>query len=1303
MTRRSTDEGYQEGRWDADDIPTRLLIVLARSAANVPAFPLAEMTPPGSCARKLLEDDPVHQKCLESFGSADDKKGAALPEPPATLMARLAAKSTIPRGKVDGEGGGESGAPGMPTPGNVFADLRQGDDQLPLRSKGSPKQSPKKEEAPTQVRAKRARTEATEDKGITTGISEIQQQAIKLWTTNITGISEIQKETIKVWTTNEGCHDIQQYRRGHDLSREQQDKQAELANMDNVLMSALTQCYAQFILGLGTGGSLWVTMRGLLMMDRLDQVCPSGWAEWELALLTHPGRRRQLRWGPVSGVMIDVLLVPFGVNVLAHLYVTALNSGLRARGWLLPFRHAASCEILQGSATRSLGSTLGRLGLPEVHAFHGYVTCLQARVDKMDFTSGEAFDTDFCNVPSLTGAFRECLSGAFDMDTKLYERKIRRGSRQARRVLFGDLRAKLPVFLEHSGAVRIDLVTHYKHLGSHLSFDGSLATEIKYRLALGRAAFKEGRQRLFACRKVPLEKRAFLFRSYVLSAVMAGAGTWPWLSTSEWQLFSGGIIGLYRQLLCLKAEGGYEVTTPQILFRCGLPSPSSLLAAARLRFLCQLTRHGPDPAWALLRWYTPFQRALEAACGWLLQAVEGTSSLQDPATRWDTWHSLITDRPGLWKGLIRRAEAWHSEVIAMSALFDSASRRIWQPASLARPVSGLADCNHACLLCGLAFRTQQAWGAHAHRAHGYLSPAHQHAQGRRCPACGLTVANLTRLRKHFKTSAVCLQVAQGCFEVSTFPLDLTPGHLQFPATGGEARTTLPAARAVTCQPLARDLARLTDADDVAIFETVKNHIEPLPVLRLTLQQWIDSLDDGHLRVSGQDVLLILHAEHLCTGISGKCTEPTVSESAFEPAVQPLPATLPVSLAPVAWTGGLCSSWLSFWSLGSHPTVPLDWPLQPSGALLDASAICCVVPAPPFPGLGFREPSPCRLRSLRANRLWLGQTLSSVELLLQRAREGAPVLLRIPVPLEALRPFSEWLELQAAPSGATSHYALLGLAESFEVDQVQLEAKYKELQRQFHPDRHVASSEEDKAAAEEQSARVNEAVAILRTPLRRAEYWMTSRSLLAAMATTHYWRAVLHAHGGDQEKLKEVVVKDAEIVGILGALVLTITVAGLAVVDAKLAKSSLVRTLYVALAFCSFVFSLISLMISSRLLLSINRLPAKDALACLEELDRAGAAHAYWWFSRSLLFLLFAVLISVYLLYDSLCFAICSIFTFLPLWMMYHLHRVHVGVVWPMMNFSPLAADSRDDTSDSADPGDTLQKSSRTRSRDLNRC
>ena len=254
----------------------------------------------------------------------------------------------------------------------------------------------------------------------------------------------------------------------------------------------------------------------------------------------------------------------------------------------------------------------------------------------------------------------------------------------------------------------------------------------------------------------------------MLSAVLAGAGTWPWLSASEWSAFSGGVIGLYRQLLCLKAEGGYEVTTNQILSRCGLPSPTSLLATARLRFVAQLVRNGPDASWAVLSWYTPFQRSLESACRWLLQAVSGTSSLGDPSSDWGSWRSLILDRPGQWKGLLKRAEAWHSEVDKMLALFDSSARRLWSPCEPSPSVVGLAGCLHACLVCGLAFRTQQAWGAHAHRAHGYLSPAHLCASGRRCPACGLTLASTTRLRKHFKTSAVCLLTFR--LVMNSFPL-----------------------------------------------------------------------------------------------------------------------------------------------------------------------------------------------------------------------------------------------------------------------------------------------------------------------------------------------------------------------------------------------------------------------------------------------------------------------------------------------------------------------------------------------------
>ena len=589
-----------------------------------------------------------------------------------------------------------------------------------------------------------------------------------------------------------------------------------------------------------------------------------------------------------------------------------------------------------------------------------------------------------------------------------------KGSRQVRREFFGDLRAKLTVFLEHAGAARIDLVTHYKHLGSHLTYDGSMLTEIKYRLALGRAAFKEGRQRLFACKRISIQRRASLFRTHVLSAVLAGAGTWPWLSTTEWQTFSGGIINLYRQLLCLKTEGGYEVTTAQILTRCGLPSPTCLLSVARLRFLGQLTRHGPAPAWAILRWYSSFQRAAAAACRWLLQAVAGTSTLGDPVLDWESWRVLILDRPGHWKGLLKRAEAWHCEATAMVAAIDSSSRRLWSNGETQGSSCGLQECEHACLLCGIAFSTRQAWGAHAHRAHGYHSQAHKCAQGRRCPACGLTLASLTRLRKHFKTSPACLQVAQGRFDVPTFPLDFSEGHAQFPASGG-AREGLPHAQVVLCDPLSEDLGKLQSADDVTIFETVKAHIEPLPVLRATLRAWLDSVSDSALSDAGRDVLLILHAEHLCSRISGTAQHSHTHGTGFRPEVYPLVAVLPLAIAPVAWLGCLCPAWAASWGLDFLPPAPLTWPLEPSRLLATAAAICCQIPDPPFTFSRAVEPAPCSLRVLRANRYWLDHVMTAVELLLQRARAGAPVFLRFTVPHCSLRPFSDWISQQADAS------------------------------------------------------------------------------------------------------------------------------------------------------------------------------------------------------------------------------------------------------------------------------------------------
>ncbi|CAK8985480.1 unnamed protein product [Durusdinium trenchii] len=174
--------------------------------------------------------------------------------------------------------------------------------------------------------------------------------------------------------------------------------------------------------------------------------------------------------------------------------------------------------------------------------------------------------------------------------------------------------------------------------------------------------------------------------------------------------------------------------------------------------------------------------------------------------------------------------------------------------------------------------------------------------------------------------------------------------------------------------------------------------------------------------------------------------------------------------------------------------------------------------------------------------------------------------------------------------------------------------------------------------------------------------------MSSLHTRGYWRLVLEENDGDEQKLKDIVLKDTEVVGILAALVLTITVAVSTVVHSELKQPSYWRLIYVTLGFCSFIFSLISLMIASRLLLSINKLHPRKVLRCLELLEKGWASvDGFWWFHRSLIFLLLSVLISVYLLYGQSCFIICCVLGLLPGAMMWHLHRAHVGVVWPLIN------------------------------------
>ena len=68
-----------------------------------------------------------------------------------------------------------------------------------------------------------------------------------------------------------------------------------------------------------------------------------------------------------------------------------------------------------------------------------------------------------------------------------------------------------------------------------------------------------------------------------------------------------------------------------------------------------------------------------------------------------------------------------------------------------------------------------------------------------------------------------------------------------------------------------------------------------------------------------------------------------------------------------------------------------------------------------------------------------------------------------------------------------HFEVFGLPRRLAVDTTELQRKFYELSRRYHPDFHQAAPPEEQARALEASARLNTAYRALRDPIARVEY------------------------------------------------------------------------------------------------------------------------------------------------------------------------------------------------------------------------
>lgn len=74
------------------------------------------------------------------------------------------------------------------------------------------------------------------------------------------------------------------------------------------------------------------------------------------------------------------------------------------------------------------------------------------------------------------------------------------------------------------------------------------------------------------------------------------------------------------------------------------------------------------------------------------------------------------------------------------------------------------------------------------------------------------------------------------------------------------------------------------------------------------------------------------------------------------------------------------------------------------------------------------------------------------------------------------------------------FAFFGLPTAYDIDTRELTSRFRELQKQLHPDRHAHLSEREQRLAVQYTAYLNEAFNVLKSPLPRAQYLLKMRGV-----------------------------------------------------------------------------------------------------------------------------------------------------------------------------------------------------------------
>ena len=140
-----------------------------------------------------------------------------------------------------------------------------------------------------------------------------------------------------------------------------------------------------------------------------------------------------------------------------------------------------------------------------------------------------------------------------------------------------------------------------------------------------------------------------------------------------------------------------------------------------------------------------------------------------------------------------------------------------------------------CIPCQTAFPSLRAWSLHAARCHGYRTAAFQLAVGRRCRACGGEYPSQKRLLNHLRCFPQCARFLEERAG-SLLPVVLGRCPEQFPARR-PCRVVEDSGAQFDPGVVAALFELPASATSDMLFDTVRDFILPLPMLRASIEYW----------------------------------------------------------------------------------------------------------------------------------------------------------------------------------------------------------------------------------------------------------------------------------------------------------------------------------------------------------------------------------------------------------------------------------------------------------------------------------